>query len=239
MLALGHPDRRRRLAVVGEADLAFAGRVLGARGRSGTSRPVERRSGTWPARLLGTGEPASTDGRPARSRIIEAVRVSTSAFSNSIVTVALGEQRVVGVVVQRLVERAELLGDRRCEAGDQEDDDADDVRHEEDPEQRTAETHGEAALMPRSRAFACNGTRPATIVPRLGADVMSSAPPSAATRSTMLPEPDPGRHSSGSKPDPSSRTENTSWPACSSSRTTTFDPGACFAALFSASRQAK
>ena len=55
--------------------------------------------------------------------------------------------------------------------------------------------------MPRSRRRARSGTRPATIVPRLGADVMSSTPPSAATRSAMLPRPDPGRHSSGSKPD--------------------------------------
>ena len=67
------------------------------------------------------------------------------ALSNSIVTVVLGEQRVVGEVVQGLVERAELLGDRRRETDDQEDDDADDVRHEEDPEQRAAETHGGAA----------------------------------------------------------------------------------------------
>src|SRR5438309_9136488 len=134
------------------------------------------------------------------------------------------------------MQRRTLVDHRRCQADEQPDHDTDDVRHEEGPEHRPAQA---TAVAHAARPLARSGTRPVTSVPRLGAEVTASEPPSAATLSTMFPSPEPGRHCSGSKPDPSSRTEKTRWPSSSVSRTETFAPAACFAALLSASRQAK
>ena len=117
-----------------------------------------------------------------------------------------GLQCVVRVLVQLVVQGGALVHDRRHQADDQPDDDPGRVEGEAAPEERAAERR--AAVPHAAASPAGSGTRPVTWVPRLGAELTSSDPPSATTRSTMLPSPEPGRHSVGSKPDPSSRTEN-------------------------------
>src|SRR3990172_582005 len=80
-------------------------------------------------------------------------------------------------------------------------------QHEGEAAQRPSQTGcGSLPHLTGSNSFA--GTRPETVVPRPGAELTSTDPPSASTRSFMFCRPDPSGCVAGSNPSPSSSTLN-------------------------------
>ena len=83
------------------------------------------------------------------------------------------------------------------------------------------------------------GRYPRTDVPAPGLDTTASVPPRAPMRSAIPSSPVPPCGAVGSKPAPSSVTENAGPPSRTSSATTAAAVGACLAVFCSASRQVK